>query len=63
MAKRKWRASCKLIKIMKNLQNTRHSDLIIYNSYATYVMPLMFYQALEESGGFLIIDQLQLAWI
>jgi hypothetical protein len=43
---------------MKNLQNTRHSDLIIYKSYATYV-----YQALEASGGFLIIYQLQLAWI
>ncbi len=25
-------------KIMKNLQNTRHSDLIIYKSYATYVL-------------------------
>jgi hypothetical protein len=23
---------------MKNLQNTRHSDLIIYKSYATYVL-------------------------
>jgi hypothetical protein len=41
---------------MKNLQNTRHSDLII-----TKAMPLMFYQALEASGGFLIIYQLQLA--
>jgi hypothetical protein len=40
---------------MKNLQNTRHSDLIIYISYATYV-----YQALEASGGCLIIYQLQL---
>jgi hypothetical protein len=42
---------------MKNLQNTRHSDLIIY----TKATPLMFYQALEASGGFLIIYQLQLA--
>jgi hypothetical protein len=25
-------------KIMKNLQNTRHSDLIIHKSYATYVL-------------------------
>jgi hypothetical protein len=25
-------------KMMKNLQNTRHSDLIIYKSYATYVL-------------------------
>jgi hypothetical protein len=41
---------------MKNLQNTRRSDLIIYKS-------LMFYQALEASEGFLIIYQLQLAWI
>jgi hypothetical protein len=23
---------------MKNLQNTRHSDLVIYKSYATYVL-------------------------
>jgi hypothetical protein len=23
---------------MKNLQNTRHSDLIIYKSYTTYVL-------------------------
>jgi hypothetical protein len=23
---------------MKNLENTRHSDLIIYKSYATYVL-------------------------
>jgi hypothetical protein len=52
MAKCKWRASCKLM--MKNLQNTCHSDLIIYKSYATYV-----YQAQEASGGFLIIYQLQ----
>jgi hypothetical protein len=43
---------------MKNLQDTRHSDLIIYKSYATY-----FYQAPEASEGFLIIYQLQLAWI
>jgi hypothetical protein len=26
-------------KIMKNLQNTCHSDLIIYKSYAIYVLP------------------------
>jgi hypothetical protein len=45
---------------MKNLQNTRHSDLIIYKIYTTYRMS---YQALEASGGFLIIYQLQLAWI
>jgi hypothetical protein len=38
MAKCKWRASCKLIKFVKNLQNTRHSDLIIYKSFATYVL-------------------------
>jgi hypothetical protein len=45
-------------KIMKNLQNTHHSDLIIYKT-----TPLTFYQALEASGGFIIIYQLQLAWI
>jgi hypothetical protein len=28
----------KIYKIMKNLQNTCHSDLIIYKSYATYVL-------------------------
>jgi hypothetical protein len=38
MAKRKWRASCEFIKLSKNLQNTRHSDFIIYKSYATYVL-------------------------
>jgi hypothetical protein len=44
---------------MKNLQNTRHSDLIIYKSYATYVLSGT---TVEASGGFLIIYQLQLAW-
>jgi hypothetical protein len=41
---------------MKNLQKTHHSDLIIYISYATYVL------SLEAGGGLLIIYQLQLAW-
>jgi hypothetical protein len=43
---------------MKNLQI--HANLIQSFTIAT---PLMFYQALEASGGFLITYQLQLAWI
>jgi hypothetical protein len=40
------------------LQNTYYAVLII-----TKAMPLVFYQAPEVRGGFLIIDQLQLACI
>jgi hypothetical protein len=58
MAKRKWRASCKLIKLWKICRI--HATLIKSFTKAT---PLMFHQALEASGGFLIIYQLQLAWI
>jgi hypothetical protein len=48
-----------------NLQNYQkicriHGTLIKSFTKGT---PLMFYQALEASGGFLIIYQLQLAWI
>jgi hypothetical protein len=43
---------------MKLLQNTLHSVLIIYKNYA-----LVFHQAFEAPGGFLIMDQLQLAYI
>jgi hypothetical protein len=58
MAKRKWRASYKLIKLLNICRI--HPTLILSFLKAT---PLMSYQALEASGGFLIIDQLQLAWI
>jgi hypothetical protein len=37
-----------------------HATLIYSFKKAT---PLMFYQALEASGGFFIIYQLQLVWI